>query len=900
MEQLYYTSAEKRLDGQSGFGVLAKTSGLSEADVQAIGVYNHYHRPADFDEAGDPASAPQSLSFYGMGAGRYAMTNASYVGTDYTGRPGNFFAHTVVCTVDELGPIDGTPVSLQDHPFWVRWQSMGPGVPAELDGLPALASPTAATIAPFISARSARACFAVILQALVERETRGRRVVLIGAPDLVSKWVFAVCAVLPAPLRLALTFSTYQRDPGAVDVALVGLPPSEVGVLSTSGSQFSFVVIDLEAGTLPPDVVPSPPVEQLVSLVETRDDERLSRFKRTAEALQISGFTDLAALVYLEMYGAGQSLGAHGKAADVAQLLLAASKAAPTAAASAAASLLQGLFDADDPREIASLLAAAYAASVPAGAEATIERRATLAAVAALGDGGTPAWLIELGRLEGAGALRSAIGRGVPAEVWRRAVLSTQTSRTDSLALWWILDEGLASGEVNPSESFWNNIAAWAAIRPTPAETSVVVASARVLLSVDPDQGRNVLGLVTTAVRDRWPGPAIALSGELVRAGAVAGSTQDLDAELLAWALDGEAVTVADVRDVVTQFSDNSGILVALSRTCGSDATLTSLAAAFSTLGGTDGASLRSALAGAGGAEVVVRELVSSDLRTLRPPQVLERWLPPTGLLTDTQMTVVGDAIDLMSQRSDITLDEWHRVERLLPSLRTYPELYDRFLIGVLSAEEVSPLTEQQFSLLEARPDLVNDPRRPRLGLRFALTRAVVGLRSLNPGETIDWNAVAEAARINPGPGLDVASYDAFLECLFDASARARVEPPRAGLEALDPLWLGGAHGTTLMRAYGGFLGKTLKYARKQDTVDSAVDMVWSLKPAQFARARSREVAASIGLARVFVEALPGSVSGQVKKRADSLIEHATTDGQREYFESLQSGGFLGIGRRKG
>src|SRR3954466_817292 len=118
--QLHYTSCRRGQSGNAGFQTRSFTPGIradEQREIERRGVY----RPPR-DARPDPSreeiaqNFPRALRFYPLESGRHAVTRASYVGRDYSGRWGNFFSHTLVLENGQLPVL--WPVDLYEWQGW--------------------------------------------------------------------------------------------------------------------------------------------------------------------------------------------------------------------------------------------------------------------------------------------------------------------------------------------------------------------------------------------------------------------------------------------------------------------------------------------------------------------------------------------------------------------------------------------------------------------------------------------------------------------------------------------------------------------------------------------------------------------------------------------------------------
>jgi hypothetical protein len=155
-KQLYYTSCEHGLGGYSGYQFNAVTPGVSPAVMREVEDRTHY-QPPGWLLTGPRADAPDGypVAFsYGTSDATDAVITAQVVsaGTDYSGRPGNYFAHALVTDTPErdFGPL--LPVELWHAQLWQRQPAVGTTLP-ELSGPPPRRSST-----PLAGPASSRSC----------------------------------------------------------------------------------------------------------------------------------------------------------------------------------------------------------------------------------------------------------------------------------------------------------------------------------------------------------------------------------------------------------------------------------------------------------------------------------------------------------------------------------------------------------------------------------------------------------------------------------------------------------------------------------------------------------------------------------------------------------------------
>ena len=252
-QQLYYTSCEHGLGGYGGYQFTAITPGVPPdvlREVEERTVYEPPHWPTGSDQ-GDPEAYPVAFS-YGMSevTGEAIIARAVSAGTDYSGRPGNYFVHALVTSTPEQDFGSLLPVELWGAKFWRS-------APDATTELPELSGPSPGVIdrpgvQAFLDARGAEAVLPELLTA-VGRAMAGERPVLVVTYDVTETawWIAAVSYLLGDRLARQMTFTTYSHRPGYSRYHVTGVLP---GVLPPEAGA-SFQIFDPAAGRTPADSV---------------------------------------------------------------------------------------------------------------------------------------------------------------------------------------------------------------------------------------------------------------------------------------------------------------------------------------------------------------------------------------------------------------------------------------------------------------------------------------------------------------------------------------------------------------------------------------------------------------------------------------------------------------------
>lgn len=131
LAQLYYTSCETGLSGFAGFQFNAVTPGLPPQILREVETLTSYQPPRQVGSkpaAADIAACPVSLVY--SAEPTTIVARVVFVGTDFSRRSGNYFAHALV-SGDGPGPFSEVlPIELWDSPLWVAEPIDGTELPA--------------------------------------------------------------------------------------------------------------------------------------------------------------------------------------------------------------------------------------------------------------------------------------------------------------------------------------------------------------------------------------------------------------------------------------------------------------------------------------------------------------------------------------------------------------------------------------------------------------------------------------------------------------------------------------------------------------------------------------------------------------------------------------------------
>jgi len=250
-QQLYYTSCENGLGGYGGYQFNAITPGVSAAVLREVEDRTVYEPPSWLlaDPCPDePEAYPIAFSHGTSEATGAAITaRVVFTGTDYSGRPGNYFVHALVTGTPEQDFGQLLPVELWGAELWRASPADGTDLP-ELPGPPPRGAIDRPGVQAFLDARGADGVLPELLTA-VGRAMAGDRPVLVASHDVSENiwWIAAVSYLLGERLGRRMTFTTYSHRPGYSRYHLTGILPETL----PPSADASFQLFDLATGQTP-------------------------------------------------------------------------------------------------------------------------------------------------------------------------------------------------------------------------------------------------------------------------------------------------------------------------------------------------------------------------------------------------------------------------------------------------------------------------------------------------------------------------------------------------------------------------------------------------------------------------------------------------------------------------
>lgn len=226
VHQVHYTSCEDGTEGIQGFQIAAITAGAPKPLVDlAIRASTYEAGPDLVARVGvdPPDTFPVAFGYAPSGDGA-VLFQSRYLGADFTGRMGNYFAHAMLFddAERELGPT--LPIDLWRSPMWVHQRANGSALAAVTTLSPGAAADLADT-RRFLVGQLARLDHVLASVQQVLTSGRGRLVLVVRGEDEAMRWLAAVSRSLPRAVAAQVSFVTYTSRPEAAGVLLACATP---------------------------------------------------------------------------------------------------------------------------------------------------------------------------------------------------------------------------------------------------------------------------------------------------------------------------------------------------------------------------------------------------------------------------------------------------------------------------------------------------------------------------------------------------------------------------------------------------------------------------------------------------------------------------------------------------
>ncbi|MCA9137754.1 MAG: hypothetical protein KDB00_13375 [Planctomycetales bacterium] len=212
--QLVYTSCRKGLGNGPGLQTQAISPSVTTTqreEAESLSGYDPPELPVHASKAELNELCPVAFRYTKFESGRSAFSRLTYVGADYSGRHGNFIAHSLLVPIEDL---NSYPIDWLRYPGWVDTVSDDP---PQLDDIClsdiAKESLTFTQLAKFIESRPEFVQqLPSILHAVILSRIENRPVVIADDAANAANWIAALTKLFPPNVSPAIEFSTFSNS----------------------------------------------------------------------------------------------------------------------------------------------------------------------------------------------------------------------------------------------------------------------------------------------------------------------------------------------------------------------------------------------------------------------------------------------------------------------------------------------------------------------------------------------------------------------------------------------------------------------------------------------------------------------------------------------------------------
>lgn len=258
LAQLYYTSCRRGINSGPGFQTRSMSVELSMEERREIEAKGGYRLPRDLDFTSLSAPVDETLPVayrsYRLQSGRFVLTRSASAGLDYSGRGGNFYAHSIVFMSEP--PAGVWPCSFLNWSGWLPQLApeqdnldVPPPLPViELLDITSLRGPEAMELSSFLQEQDQEGkYFPAMLAALFLSLRDGRILLIRDIPRKNVQWLACLQFALPPSLAWRLNWSSYQDDPRGA--GQINATCGETNYrLDRNARDFQYYLFDFSAG----------------------------------------------------------------------------------------------------------------------------------------------------------------------------------------------------------------------------------------------------------------------------------------------------------------------------------------------------------------------------------------------------------------------------------------------------------------------------------------------------------------------------------------------------------------------------------------------------------------------------------------------------------------------------
>ncbi|MBO3459013.1 hypothetical protein G7B40_010135 [Aetokthonos hydrillicola Thurmond2011] len=242
--QQYYTSWHNQKIQKTGFQVKAQSPGITPEIADTLTKLIGYSIPSQSDTS-TFATHPIAFRYY-VDNNLAILISSQSSGKDELGRSGNFFAHSIVGTPDEIAyPL--APIFYWKSPFWINQDESDETILPLIEHFHAEVVFDFDSVWSFIYESNRREWFYQMICAVVDNHQSQRRIIIVDEAESVALWIAAISTVLPPIYCHFLSFSTYHHDPGRVPFIITGTT-ADSNFRCTSDTYVSYFILNAYEG----------------------------------------------------------------------------------------------------------------------------------------------------------------------------------------------------------------------------------------------------------------------------------------------------------------------------------------------------------------------------------------------------------------------------------------------------------------------------------------------------------------------------------------------------------------------------------------------------------------------------------------------------------------------------
>jgi GTPase-associated protein 1, N-terminal domain type 2/GTPase-associated protein 1, middle domain len=244
IQQQYYTSWHNHKTQKTGFQVKAESPGITPEIANTFNKLIGYSIPSSADVSAF-ATHPVAFRYY-VDNNLAILISSQSNGKDELGRSGNFFAHSIVGTLEEITyPL--APIFYWKSPFWVSKDESDETALPSIEQFDAEVVFDFDSVWTFVNENNRREWFSQLICAVIDNHQSQRRIIIVDDAESVALWIAAISTVLPPKYCHFLSFCTYHHDPGRVPFIITGTT-ADSNFRCTSDAYISYFIINTYEG----------------------------------------------------------------------------------------------------------------------------------------------------------------------------------------------------------------------------------------------------------------------------------------------------------------------------------------------------------------------------------------------------------------------------------------------------------------------------------------------------------------------------------------------------------------------------------------------------------------------------------------------------------------------------